>query len=346
MSDIESVPEVVRRTARAKKEISEYRPEDSRVQWTDLHFYCGWFHHITHLPNNYCAIIYQLALKLSHESGIFDASAINIAHDLGCNEKTIRRAIELLRNTGWFVRIKRSRKPGEYIPNAYNVLDHENWAEAHPNLCGERIDDKMPWGEGERIAQFLYHHTGGAVKWREFETKKMLSFGHPNHTLQKFFRLYWSAEGWQEDPARVPAEFNRFLKEVANQQQVKRDVECLPKQNKPVPKKTEGPNSEQAENFLRQLVTTSKGKLNFDEVDLAPLLKHRQSFGDEQVKQALEKWLRENDLSSRTRNQATHDFIQDVPRLVFIEAQKARNREAAAKFSSADGLSDPVAWTQ
>jgi hypothetical protein len=337
------------KTKRNKKKISEYRPEDLRVAWSDLHFNCDWLHHVKHLPNRYCAFVYQLAKKLSHESGVFDASAINIAHDLGCDEKSIRRAIEYLRNTGWFVQIKRSRSHGEYRPNAYNVRDHAEWAEAHPGLCGERIDDKLPWaGEGDRIAQFLYHQTGGAVKWREFETRKMRSFGHLDAVLQKLFRLYWDDKGWSVAPERVPGEFNRFLADLSKQSSVPAASKEITssKQSAQVPDEAANPLVAEPDAFVQQLVATSNAKLSFDSARSKQLRKHRNVFGDENVQQALQQWLRENDLRDRSSNQATLDFISDLPRLVAIIKQKAKSRAAADMFTSADGLSSPTTWTQ
>lgn len=336
------------RMKRPKKKISEYRPVDLYASSNDLHFYCDWFHHIVHLPNHYCAYVYQLAAKLSHQSGVFDASAINIAQDLGCEEKTIRRAIELLRNSRWLVHIKRSKSHGEFRPNAYNVRNHAEWAEAHPDLCGERIDDKLPWaGEGDRIAQFLCHQTGGAVKWREFETIKMRSFGHPDAVLQDIFRSYWDAEGWSVDPKQVPAEFNCFLADLPKQRQVPTSQEiALSKRPAQAPEKVANTLVAEPDEFVQQLVVTSRSNLNFDSAREQALHQHRKAFGDDIVKQALEKWLRENDLQGRSSKQATLDFISDLPRLVAVIRQKAQNRVAAGVFTGADGLSSPTPWTQ
>lgn len=347
MSNVESVPGAIRKgTGRAKKKISEYRPEDLRVDWTDLHFYCDWFHHMTHLPNRYCVIVYQLALKLSHESKVFDASAINIAHDLDCDEKTIRRAIELLRNTGWLVQIKRSKRPGEYIPNAYTVRDHEQWAKECVGLCGEKVDSIWA-GEGERIAQFLCHHTGGAVKWREFETKKMLSYGHSDEALLELFRSYWDSVGCKEEAKQVPWDFNRFLSELAEQSRARSSTNTSTKQHEFASQNAANESTKESENSLQRLLSTAKGKLEFETADRGRLLKFQETHGNELVEQALNRWLRENDLSGRSRKGAANDFVEDLPRLLFVIEQKAGNVAAAAAFSGeSGGLFSPTARTQ
>lgn len=114
-----------------------YRPEDLKIERV-LHFHCDSFHHLALLPNDLCATVYQIACKLSHESEVFRASARHLAEDLACSEKSIQRAIRLLRNTGWFMKVRSPRIPGRYSPNAYMVWTHAEWAKHHPGLCGKK----------------------------------------------------------------------------------------------------------------------------------------------------------------------------------------------------------------
>lgn len=77
------------------------------------------------------SLIYSLALRLTGKSGVFRVSVGQLAKYLHSSDRTVRRALKALVDSGFFQVI--SSAPG--LPVAYRPVSHGEWAAAHPRKC-------------------------------------------------------------------------------------------------------------------------------------------------------------------------------------------------------------------
>jgi hypothetical protein len=101
-----------------------------------------------------------------------------------------------------------------YQPNYFHVIDHQQWAKAHPNCCTEKLS--MPWeGEGDPLGPRLHAISGQRVKFFPGQMKGLRSRGFSDEQIIKHFRDFLAAppERWEE----VYTAFYRHLTEIASE---------------------------------------------------------------------------------------------------------------------------------
>src|SRR5665213_352939 len=171
----------------------------------DSAFHCSSEWHMARLPP-ICAIIHPFALRLS-TSGVFCASAVNLANYFGYEERTVRRGLDALTREGFLEVVEKRLMQ----PTTYRVSNHRDWATKHPGRCATKIE--YPWsGEGDVLGQMLSARTAFKVKFLPFQTKNLRSLGLPDEALIERFDGYYAAEGKQKKAKNVVSGFYLWLR--------------------------------------------------------------------------------------------------------------------------------------
>lgn len=134
----------------------------------------------------YVYLLYTFALRLAKRSQIFSASIPTLAAYFRVNEKTVRAAIQLLVEIGFFERV--SSESGVSV--RYRPLTHKEWAAKHPAECTEK--EEMPWS-GERqdeLGKMLYAISGGRFKPYVNFLRGMRKTGHSDAAIADHFRTF------------------------------------------------------------------------------------------------------------------------------------------------------------
>jgi len=117
--------------------------------------------HITKMKSTWALAVYNFALRISKESGVFFCSAVRLAEYFGCNERSIRRAYKQLLEAGFFELTDQVT----YEPNVYKVVRHKLWAEKHPGQCPTKLS--FAWSsECSRLVLIrLFQHAPSSSIW-------------------------------------------------------------------------------------------------------------------------------------------------------------------------------------
>jgi hypothetical protein len=141
-----------------RPKVSHIAGPDCEPAAAESEYHCSVEWHLFHIPS--APAIYSWAHKVSGKSGSFYASARNMAAYFRADRGTILRALKALTANGFLIldRAERGRS------NVYRVIDHKDWALAHPGLCVQEL--AFPWkGEGDPLGPRLYAISGGRAKF-------------------------------------------------------------------------------------------------------------------------------------------------------------------------------------
>jgi hypothetical protein len=115
------------------------QPQPSRAKnpKCNLHF---------HLKGSLSAV-YQRACRLSHNNGgeFYEGDTSAAKRVLPYCRGTLGRAKKKLVQEGWLVLIKSNKeygREGDYLPNRYRVVSHDEWAGNHPHQCRGDAQDR------------------------------------------------------------------------------------------------------------------------------------------------------------------------------------------------------------
>ena len=85
--------------------------------------------------------VYELALVFSRESGELYAGLARCSLETGYTRDTVREALKSLCREGWLVPLGGNRQGasvgGQFRPNRYRVVSHDDWGKNHPGRCEE-----------------------------------------------------------------------------------------------------------------------------------------------------------------------------------------------------------------
>lgn len=152
-------------------------------------YYCTSEWHLSRFTGkgaHYAGLIHSFALRLSKKSGIFSPSIPNLAEYFGADEKTIRKAIRLLVDTGFFNGV--SNEPGASV--RYRPIRHEEWAKTHPGRCTEK--ETMPWSNepGDTLGVELHAISGQRFKPFPNFIRGMRKTKHSDAAIRDHFRAF------------------------------------------------------------------------------------------------------------------------------------------------------------
>jgi hypothetical protein len=174
----------------------------------DAPYHCCEEWHLARL-SPVCAPLYSFARRISHESNIFVCSAVNLARFFAYNERTIRRGMRELNETGLF----ELEEQHMFCPTKYRVVDHQEWAKQHPGRCAIKLE--YPWaGEGDALGQRLWVESGSRVKFAEFQIGNIRNLGLTEAEVLREFGTYMDEKGRSKKPKNVPFGFYMHLKGV------------------------------------------------------------------------------------------------------------------------------------
>jgi hypothetical protein len=180
-------------------------PETTSIP-SDSPFHCSAEWHLRQMKAELAPLLYSWARRLSAKSGVFSASAENVAKYFGVHHNSVLRAIKELVETGFF-QLERREK---FKPNTYIVVDHKSWAAHHPNRCVTEVS--FPWtGEGDPLGRELYAISGGRVKFWPNQMEAYRKLDLPDEEIAWQFRNFmarYDGRHWNH----APYDFLGFLK--------------------------------------------------------------------------------------------------------------------------------------
>jgi len=173
MNEIKHTPSIERSTS-----LTDY-------VWDESPFHCSAEWHLQQMTSRLALAVYSLARKLSGKSGVFSASAENVAKYFGVHRNTVQRALEELANAGFFDLWEVER----FRPNVYHVVDHQEWAKRHPGSCVKK--SSFPWqGEGDPLGRELHAISGHRVKLLPNQTVALRKFGLSDDQIKAEFGTF------------------------------------------------------------------------------------------------------------------------------------------------------------
>lgn len=134
------------------------------------------------------AVLYQFACRLtSKNKGRYHASDAVVAEYFGVSRTTIQRAKQELERLGFFIPVMKGEK---FLPNAYRVLTHDEWAHEHPGQCVQRIE--MPWSgeDKDKLGMRLYNIAGARVKCRPRQLLALRNTGLGDQVIEQRFEVF------------------------------------------------------------------------------------------------------------------------------------------------------------
>jgi hypothetical protein len=186
---------------------SAKKRSDKESRW-----FCTAEWHTAQLKSRLAAPIYTLAMKFSRNSGIFSASAVNLAQYFGVHRNTIDRALDDLRANRLFepVRSERGRA------TIYRPIRHEEWAAANPGFCIRQIE--YPWkGEGDPLGRQLYALSGERVKFFPRQMTGLRNLGFSDEQIITEFRGFMARATYVGNEwKRAYFDFRDYLKTAGN----------------------------------------------------------------------------------------------------------------------------------
>lgn len=103
--------------------------------------HCSAEYHIVRLTkrSTITLALYNLVVKVSHDSGRWNVSMRDLAEYFGVEERNMRAACQLLVGAGWLEELPESfyKNDAKYlgVPTVMCAIDHEQWSNLHPGKC-------------------------------------------------------------------------------------------------------------------------------------------------------------------------------------------------------------------
>ena len=170
-------------------------------------FHCSAEWHLQRMPSKLAAAVYSWGRKLSYKSGVFSASAENVAIYFGVHRNTAQRTLEELADLGFFELMRIER----FAPNVYRVIDHKEWAKKNPGGCVRKAT--FPWeGEGDVLGRELYAISGQRVRFLPNQVKALRKLGLSDTQIKEEFRRF--LDGADYEGTRWKHAFYDFLKDL------------------------------------------------------------------------------------------------------------------------------------
>lgn len=160
--------------------------------WDESPFHCSAEWHLQQMTSRLALAVYSLARKLSGKSGVFSASAENVAMYFGVHRNTVQRTFEELANSGFFELSQTER----FRPNVYHVVDHNEWAKRHPRQCVKK--SSFPWdGEGDPLGTQLHAISGQRVKFLPNQVAALRKFGLSDDQIKAEFHTFLEESSYE-----------------------------------------------------------------------------------------------------------------------------------------------------
>ncbi len=193
------------------------------------HYHCSSEWHLWQLKDRkdirtpFAAVLYPFAFRISKNSGCFYCSAERIAEHFGTSPDTVRRAMDALTTSGFFVVIDKEL----FHSTIYRVVPHDEWAQAHPGRCVVRTE--FPWSveEGDQLGEQLYTLSGGRVKWFLNILIALRKTGFTDDLIVEKFKLFLEVRRGHGASKSIPFRFLKFLRQEVQDAKA-REIETTP----------------------------------------------------------------------------------------------------------------------
>lgn len=171
----------------------------------------------------FAAALYPFAFRISKNSNRFYCSAEGIAEHFGTSPDTVRRAMNALTTSGFFIVIDK-----EYFHSTiYRVVSHDDWAKAHPESCVVKAE--FPWSgeEGDQLGVRLYTASGGRVKSFANILAALRKTGFTDDQIVEKFELFLAARRGHGASKSILFRFQKFLQQEFRDVKA-REIETTP----------------------------------------------------------------------------------------------------------------------
>jgi hypothetical protein len=150
-------------------------------------FHCSAEWHFARLQGKgrfFAATLYSFAFHLSKSTGSFFASIPRMAEYFGVDERTVRKALHALEQTGFFELLAKPRGR----PRQYRVVGHKEWASLRPGVCPQK--EQTPWEDEpkDELGKMLYAISAGRFRPYPNFLKGMRRTGHSDLEIARHFR--------------------------------------------------------------------------------------------------------------------------------------------------------------
>jgi hypothetical protein len=157
--------------------------------------------------------LYALAGSLARKSGVFFASAPELAAYFGVAVRTVYYWLAELENKGFFLCLER----GDYstrTPSKFRPIPHKDWQEAHPGACATKRETPAS-GKGNPLISTLWALSGGRVRFYPSQTEAIRRLASCDQEIELEFRRFWATLGESPEKAvcrRAPRSFIAWLR--------------------------------------------------------------------------------------------------------------------------------------
>jgi hypothetical protein len=130
------------------------------------------------------ASIYHIAYRIHKNSGTFRVGIPTMAEYLGIDDKSVRSAYHFLITKGFFVVLREVQGSS----TEYAVVNHEEWAHAHPGKCCQKLDVAST---DDSLARALHGITGKNF-WQQYLTA-IRRHGFNDEQIIAYAKGVWAA---------------------------------------------------------------------------------------------------------------------------------------------------------
>lgn len=148
-------------------------------------FHCSTEYHLAQTRSLVNVVVYELAYRLSAESGVFSGSADEVASYFEFHPKAVSQSYRDLTGLGHFIELRNGAK--NFETNEYRVVKHSEWAESHPGTC--RVKEDFGW-DVIPLGQQMFAVSGRKIKLRAFEVNIFLKTGLPPALILERWRTF------------------------------------------------------------------------------------------------------------------------------------------------------------
>jgi len=166
------------------------------------YFHCTGEYHFARMRSALASPLHNFSLFLSKRDKVFWPSAPRLADYFGVSEKTVRRSIDELLETGFFVVEKQPLGKSVH----YRPVTHREWADKNPGRCTMKA--ATPWSDEPKdpLAVRLYTLSGGEQFFPGF-IKGARNTGLSDDVIAERFAAFF-----RQDPGGRNHRYMRFMK--------------------------------------------------------------------------------------------------------------------------------------
>jgi hypothetical protein len=162
------------------------------------------------MSSKLAAALYSWAWKLAKKTGVFSASAENVAEYFGVHRNTAQAALDELAWKGFFRMLECER----FKPNVDELVDHRAWAKRHPHRCVGKISYHYT-ASGDPLGKQLHAISGQRARFLPNQVTGLRNLGLTDEQIEAEWREFmkesdYTGKQWK----RAPFDFHAKMKDL------------------------------------------------------------------------------------------------------------------------------------